>query len=60
MCGRSSHNYYILSIGNVIKLLGVDSCLMHICWDSLVGSAVDTHATGPGFNTHSQLNLAGS
>ena len=28
-------------------------------WDSSVGRAVDHHATGPRFNTCSQLNLAG-
>ena len=28
------------------------------CWDSSVGRAADLHVRDPGFNTHSQLNLA--
>ena len=35
-----------------------NSIFIFIGWDSSVGRAVDLHARGPGFNTHSQLNLA--
>ena len=40
-----------------------DHCALYSCQScnvvSSVGRAADHHVTGPGFNTHSQLNLAG-
>ena len=45
----------------VLKSVQWDQCAMTrtVGWDSSPGRAEDHHVTGPRFNTHSQLNLAG-